>query len=191
MNWEQISYNIEQFWNKPVPIIGFTVGAIIIGVLAILAKTSIGKKSLLYLKKQYNELKEKATEAFDAYDKLIAQKDEIIDTMKSEYEEKLALIQENKDREREIIIAIGENIHNVKIQKIIEEYKKLPEIADISEVIESKKIELEEKYEAKEAELEEKINAKLAEIESALLKIKEKTEPIIEEIKDGTEEVSE
>ncbi len=165
MNWEQITYNIEQFWNKPIPIIGFTIGTLIIMFLVIFAKTSLGRKSLNYLKNKYSELndgfnkaKKYYEEAIKAKDELIENKDKYIEELKSMYEEKLALVQINKDKEKEIIIAIGSNINNVKIKKIIEEYKKLPEITDINAALDEKRKQLESKYEAKYQEVIEKLN---------------------------------
>lgn len=165
MNWEQITYNIEQFWNKPIPIIGFTIGTLIIMFLVIFAKTSLGRKSLNYLKNKYAELnddfnkaKKYYEEAIKAKDELIENKDKYIEELKSMYEEKLALVQINKDKEKEIIIAIGSNINNVKIKKIIEEYKKLPEITDINAALDEKKKQLESKYEEKYQEVIEKLN---------------------------------
>jgi len=165
MNWEEISYNIEQFWNKPVPIIGFTIGTLVIMFLVIFAKTSFGRKSLNYLKNKYAELndgfnkaKEYYEEAIKAKDELIANKDKYIEELKSMYEEKLALVQLNKDKEKEIIIAIASNINNVKIKKIIEEYKKLPEITDIDAALDEKRKQLESEYEAKYQEVLEKLN---------------------------------
>lgn len=184
MSWEQISYNIEQFWNKPIPIIGFTVGAVIVGVLFILAKTSIGRKALNELKKKYNEIIDFKNSIEDKYNKLIEEKDKlieekgkIIEELQHQYDDKLALVQANKDKEKEIIIAIAENINNVKIKKIIEEYKKLPEITDISEVLEAKKEELEDNYKTKY----EEILKKLEEIENG-----KDSEPVEEEIQSDT-----
>ena len=124
MNWNELTRIIEEFWNKPVPIIGFTVGAIIIGVLMILEKTSIGKKALKELRAKYEEIKNSADAMKNVCDKLLDEKDSIIEEMKKEYETKLAIIQEQRNKEKEIIIAVGRNINNVKIQKIIDEYEK-------------------------------------------------------------------
>lgn len=165
MNWEQITYNIEQFWNKPIPIIGFTIGTLIIMFLVIFAKTSLGRKSLNYLKTKYIEIqndfdkvKEYYNKAIETKNELIENKDKYIEELKSMYEEKLALVQINKDKEKEIIIAIGSNINNVKIKKIIEEYKKLPEITDIDAALDEKRKQLESEYETKYQEVIEKLN---------------------------------
>lgn len=191
MEWETIAHNIESFWNKPVPIIGFTIGALVIGAFTILKYTSIGKKAINFFKAKYEELKNKYYDTCNKYDEIIEKKDEQLAKLKEMYEEKLALVQANRDKEREVIIAIAENIHNVKIQKIIEEYKNFPEITDISEVIESKKAELESIYQAKYEEVLSELN-KLkekaeSEIEEAQEEINPFVETIVEELQNGKE----
>ena len=149
MDWNQIVEGIKEFWNQPVPIIGFTVGTIIIGVIAILAKTSIGKKALNWMKEKYTELLNGYNETKKQYEEIIKTKDETIAKLTEMYNEKLALVQANKDKEREIIIALGNCINNVKVKKIIEEYSQSKEITDLSDLVD----EVKEKYESKYQEL--------------------------------------
>lgn len=145
MNWETIVQKIADFWNMPVPIIGFTVGSVVLGIIWIISKTSFGRKSINWCKNQLKEMKDANDKAKADYEETIKLKDEIIAGLTAEYEEKLALVQLNRDKEREIIIAIGEKINNVKIKKIIEEYKNMPTIESISDYVQ----ELENKYESK------------------------------------------
>lgn len=159
--WNNFVSGLEEFWNQPVPIIGFTVGTLIVGFFVIFTKTSLGKKALNWCKTKYEELLVKYNEAKKLYEEVIAEKDAIIEELTKMYEEKLALVQLNKDKEKEIIIAIAKNINNVKIKKIIEEYEKLPEITDISDYVE----EIKAKYEAKESEITEKLNEVLSRLE--------------------------
>lgn len=146
MDWNQIVEGIKEFWNQPVPIIGFTVGTIIIGVIAILAKTSIGKKALNWMKEKYTELLNGYNETKKQYEEIIKTKDETIAKLTEMYNEKLALVQANKDKEREIIIALGNCINNVKVKKIIEEYSQSKEITDLSALVDEVKAKYESKY---------------------------------------------
>jgi len=163
MNWNEITYNIEQFWNKPVPIIGFTIGTLIIGIIVIISKTSFGRKWILRFKDWYQELNVKYNEAIEAKDKIIAEKDEIIANLTKEYETKIALLNENRNKEREMIIAIAENINNVKIKKLVEEFKQEPIIEVESDYILEIKNEYESKYEEVLKQLEEIKNGKISE----------------------------
>ena len=164
MNWEQISYNIEQFWNKPIPIIGFTVGFVVIGILWIIAKTSIGKKALKELRAKYEEATKTLKEIKDFYNKVIEEKDNQLKKLTEMYESKLALVQANKEREEKLVLSIAKNINNVKIKKLVEEYEKLPQIEQVSEIV---KIKVEEK-EALLKPYEEKLDGLIVKIESKL-----------------------
>lgn len=155
MDWNTIVEGFKVFWSQPVPIIGFTVGTVIIGALSIISKTSIGKKALNSLKAKYNDLVNGYNEVKKQYDEIIAKKDEIITTMTEEYNNKLALIQANKDKEREVIIALGNCINNVKVKKIIEEYSQLDEITDVSQFVDDIKNKYESKYQELLAQIEE------------------------------------
>lgn len=146
MDWNQIVEGIKEFWNQPVPIIGFTVGTVIIGVIAILAKTSIGKKALNWMKEKYAELVNGYNETKKQYEEIIKTKDETIAKLTEMYNEKLALVQANKDKEREIIIALGNCINNLKVKKIIEEYSQSKEITDLSDLVDEVKAKYESKY---------------------------------------------
>lgn len=160
MTWEQISYNIEQFWNKPIPIICFIAVMLIIIFLIIFSKTSFGKKALNELKLKFDVMKNMFDEIIKAKDEIINRKEEIIAEMKQDYEDKLALIQAEKDKEKEVIIAIAQNINNIKIKKIIEEYKHTVSPESISELVEEVKKDYESKYEQVLKELEELKNGK-------------------------------
>ena len=146
MNWNEIVEALKEFWNQPVPIIGFTVGTLIIGIIVILSKTSIGTKALNWLKGKYQEMVETNKEMQERYEAIIKTKDEFIASLTQMYEDKLALVQANKDKERDVIIAIGSCINNVKIKKIIEEYKGTEPVTDISSYTEAIKQEYESKY---------------------------------------------
>lgn len=160
MNWDEIVEKIASFWNMKVPIIGFTVGAIVIGFLVIISKTSWGRKAINWCKKKIGDFEIIFKEANDTYkrtleekDALLKLKDEIIEKMKQEYDTKLAIVQNQRNEERNVIIAIGQCINNVKVKKIIEDYISKPVAESVSEYTQ----EIEENYEDKYKELLKRI----------------------------------
>ena len=154
MNWEQIIQKIADFWNMPVPIIGFTVGTVVLGIIWIISKTSLGKKAINWCKIQITAMKEANEKAKSDYEEIIKAKDEIITGLTKEYEEKLAIVEYNKEQERNFIINALSQINNVKIKKLLEEYKNSIQPITISEVVENIKDEYESKYSELLARLE-------------------------------------
>ena len=138
MEWDTISNNIEQFWNKPVPIIGFTIGMCIIGIVFIISKTSIGKKALNILKKKIEDsvlkleealqkLKE-ATEnlinAVKTFNEFKKECEEKLNKQKEYYEKELNKQSQIISKQDKIIKVICENSVNIHIKEAFEEYGK-------------------------------------------------------------------
>lgn len=127
MSWEQF---IELI-NQPLPIIGVSVLWILIAILVILAKTSIGRKSLKELKRQNNELRGKIEQALQDWK-------DTENAITAHLEEKTAEIDKSiKDNEIYVnkaikrvnggITILANNTHNAKlksaVKKTIEEGK--------------------------------------------------------------------
>lgn len=127
MSWEQF---IELI-NQPLPIIGVSVLWILIAILVILAKTSIGRKSLKELKRQNDELRGKIEQALQDWK-------DAENAIQAHLEEKTAEIDKSiKDNEIYVNEAIrrvnggmtllANNTHNAKlknaVKKTIEEGK--------------------------------------------------------------------
>lgn len=127
MTWEQF---IELI-NQPLPIIGVSVLWILIAILVILAKTSIGRKSLKQLKRQNDELKKKIEQALQDWK-------DTENAIKARLEEKTTEIDKSiKDNEIYVngaikrvnggITLLANNTHNAKlknaVKKTIEEEK--------------------------------------------------------------------
>lgn len=142
MSWEQWVEGFKTFWSQPIPIIGFTVGTVLISLLFFLAKTSFGKKAIRKANDKVEELK-------SDYIKLKEDTEKLNKNLKDYYEEKMALMNEAKEKEQKIIIAIGESINNKNIKSIINEYKNelKEEKIVISDVVEEKVNETKEQYE--------------------------------------------
>lgn len=127
MSWEQF---IELI-NQPLPIIGVSVLWILIAILVILAKTSIGRKSLKELKRQNDELRGKIEQALQDWK-------DTENAIQAHLEEKTAeidkSIEDNKiyvsgaiKRVNGGITLLANNTHNAKlkeaVKKTIEEEK--------------------------------------------------------------------
>ena len=97
---------MEQFIeliNQPIPIIGFTIGAVLFFILSIIAKTSIGKKALRKIQDINDKLNKKCAELCQKLDEaeqkcavltgkcneLIENKDKEIKNLTDDYEVKL------------------------------------------------------------------------------------------------------
>lgn len=132
MSWEQLVDVLKEFWNQPVPIIGFSVGCCLIFIFGIISKTSFGKKMLNKLTLSVDELKKQVLgiETFS--------RDKVSD-LQSYYEEKIALLEAKKDNTEQLLLAIAGEIHNVKIQEMVEEYRKtMTKDIVIGDIIESR-----------------------------------------------------
>lgn len=155
MSWDQIVEAIRQFWNQPVPIIGFTVGAVLLAILGIIAKTSIGKKQLNKLKIEINIERDRYAE------------------LQKFYESKLQIAEKNKELERQFIYEICENINNVNVKSICEKYKSQFENITYDQVVEDAKAQAIKEYEDKyKAELTTFIESEKERIKSELEEVK-------------------
>lgn len=127
MSWEQF---IELI-NQPLPIIGVSVLWILCAILVILAKTSIGRKSLKELKRQNDELRRKIEQALQDWK-------DTENAIQAHLEEKTKEIDKSiKDNEIYVsgaikrvnggITLLANNTHNAKlknaVKKTIEEGK--------------------------------------------------------------------
>ena len=153
--WDTFVEGIKTFWNQPIPIIGFTVGALIVGILSIMAKTSIGKKALNEIKRineglktkllkaegdlresqdklkaLSNEVKSRMEELEEWYGKYLEDKDAEIAELKKQYESMLSECQAKIDRQAEMIKALCE----ASVNKIVKEaYKAYCEVQEHGE----------------------------------------------------------
>ena len=122
MNWNEITHNIESFFNLPVPIIGCSVLFALIFCLVIISKTSIGTKILKRLTKMYDSL----LLGFTNFKK---KADQTLQEQKERYEREIAVIESKYNALQEFLVLIAENSHNKKIE---EGYKKYVDLIDNS-----------------------------------------------------------
>lgn len=119
MSWEQF---IELI-NQPLPIIGVSVLWILCAILVIIAKTSIGRKSLKELKRQNDELRNKIEQALQDWK-------DTENAIQAHLEEKTAEIDKSiKDNEIYVngaikrvnggITLLANNTHNAKLKNAV------------------------------------------------------------------------
>lgn len=170
MWFEQLKEWITWFFSLPLPIAGVSIGTVGVFLVILFSKTSLGKK--LYNKALAKI--EKAQEELRTYKNYADKK---CDELKSQYEEKLQLVNAKNEKVEKFAIAVSENINNKKVKELVDTYceesNKVIAIADIVDdaVIEAKEQcykeaekvinefeeKLEEKFKEKEKELEEQI----------------------------------
>lgn len=127
MSWEQF---IELI-NQPLPIIGVSVLWILIAILVILAKTSIGRKSLKELKRQNAELRGKIEQALqdwkDTENAITAHLEEKTAEIDKSIKDNEIYVNEALRRVNGGITILANNTHNAKlksaVKKTIEEGK--------------------------------------------------------------------
>ena len=168
---------MEQFIeliNQPIPIIGFTIGAVLFFVLSIIAKTSIGKKALRKIQdindklnkkcaglcQKLDEAEQKCVSLTVKYNEVIKNKDEEIKQLTDEYEIKLDAYKNIAKKQDEIIRVICENSVNVKIKEAFENYDITFEDLPVNEIIENAKNEVKNEYNDRLNKLEEHVYGK-------------------------------
>lgn len=145
---DQFFEAVKEFFNQPVPIIGCTIGFLLISILTILAKTSIGKKALLRLQSGFAEVHEKYRLLIDLhndtvkhYEKEIAARDEYIKQIETKYQEIIDEVVAKYEEEKDKIIDILEDLPNKKVQQKLLTYKKKDFLGEItSETQEDKEL---------------------------------------------------
>lgn len=128
MSWfEQVTNWLDMFFNKPLPIVGVSLAVILIFVWKLFIKSSYGKK-------KYNEIKNGLMEARNEFSQAVSNFNDLVSNVKSScdkkveaieeyYECKLAQKQAKEDELEALLLSIGDNIHNEKIQGLIKAYK--------------------------------------------------------------------
>lgn len=185
MDWNAFVEGFKTFWNQPVPIIGFTVGTVILGILAIVGKTSIGKKALNKIKEVNSNLsgqletanlrlieaKNDLTTLGNDFDRkyealgksaneIIAAKEQEIQELTDGYELKLSVYKEQMLKQEQLLRTICENSVNKKIKEAYESYSLEDLEAPINEIENRIKEQVKAEYEDRLAKLEELIYGK-------------------------------
>jgi len=164
MEWlNEVSNWLVAFFDKPVPIIGCTVGFLLVAILKIISSTSIGKKSLNTLKSSMasvltknEELVEQLTKERESVSNALNSKNEEVDALTEEYEAKLQLVANNYKLLEELVLGICKAISNKNVKELASKYS--PMINDgINELVDQAKKEVEEEYSSEIEELKKEI----------------------------------
>lgn len=181
MSWDQIVENIKTFFSQPVPIICCSVGSLLIFVLTVFSKTSLGKKALNELKNLIAITTARIGELNNSITSHKEDTEKKIEELKQSYQDKLAMVEEEKTNLEELLYAIAENINNVKIKELVANYKEKADkrINDISDVVNEEllkyKDSLDKEYQRKYDLLEEKVVAIEKKVEEQVKVVEEET----------------
>lgn len=153
---------------QPIPIIGCSVLYGLIAILVIISKTSIGKKSLnkmnSLLTTANQSLETAKTELSNAKNELVnyaSNKEKQIKEIKETYEVLLVGVKQQKDALENLVLEIGENIHNGNVEKAINSYvdEKAKVVEnEISSIVETAKEEARSEYEKEIVDLKAQIS---------------------------------
>lgn len=128
MTWQEICQAIKDFFNQPVPIICCSIGTLLVFVLVIFSKTSLGKKALNTLKGLIKELTKQITDLIDKFkgfkedvNKTLEQQNKILENALNEKQQEI-------DDLKALVEIIARNTHNVKSIQALEEYKRKKEV---------------------------------------------------------------
>jgi len=123
MWFDKVSEWLTNFFNQPVPIIGCSVLALIVFVLTVLSKTSIGKKSLNFLKGQIEEINKQSKEYLEIAEKSKEQTIKEIEAIKELYEKAIKEKDEKVAELEQLVIKVSKNLHNKNVKELIDNYE--------------------------------------------------------------------
>lgn len=173
---KQWALAVKDFFNQPVPIIGCTIGFLLITILSILSKTSWGKKSINKVMGSVNTLKSETALK-------LSETSQMIELVKNEYNEKLALSESKSQEIENLLLNISEQLHNKKIKEYVEEYRKTKDetklqvnnlVEQSSKAIDIKMSEFQEQMNAYKKELEKQYQEMIEKYQSELAQMQEK-----------------
>lgn len=152
--WDIFVNGLKEFFNQQVPIIGCTIGFVLIFALVIISKTSIGTKALKKLKSWYEEL----VRSYRLFKEVV---EKMLNEQKEFYESELKKAEAKYYEIANLIVLIAENTHNEKVKSALIEYKEKVDLTKtnfeeyINTIVNEKVSEATSKFEDTKAKLEE------------------------------------
>lgn len=156
--WDGVVEKTKDILAQPVPVISCSVMSALIFVFAVISRTSIGRKALTGMKTLVSDANAKLDDAknqlievkaeFEVYKEL---KEQQLKEVKETYEVLLVGVKQQKDQLENLVLEIGENIHNGKVEKAINDYveeKGKQANDEISAIVETAKDEARSEYES-------------------------------------------
>ena len=157
MTWDSVVLNIKEFFNQPVVVIVTSIASTVVGAIAIISKTSFGKRAIRRMKEQIKEIREKVDLSHQTVEDVKELAYDKIDSLKAEYECKLKVLVSQYDFFVDGVFSVLELYPNIKIKEAVsklraeyevrrEEIKKVVGWAynDVEEYINEKRSELDE-----------------------------------------------
>ena len=119
--WEQVKHNISAFFDMPVVRNVITITYIIIGIFLVMSRTSIGRKILLGLKSQYDNMKKEHVEIVEMKNREIAEIKADFDAREREFkqdcENKIAVVTFKANQVVKSMAELLSLVPNVKVQE--------------------------------------------------------------------------
>lgn len=184
--WNEIVANIKDFFSQPIPVIGVSIGFLLIFVLVIFSKTSIGKKALNFLKEKVIGIEN----GFNSFkNDMMQEREKLVNFYQEEQtkaDAKIAVLEE-------LLLEVAENTHNAKIKEKVEEAKSKLSITKTryEELIESKVNEAKKQVSSIADTLKEKANDEIQKVrekyESELKAYKDKFDNLLIELENNAQ----
>lgn len=197
MSWESIVEWVKDFFNQPVPIIGVSVGLLLLYSLVIFSKTSLGKKALNTLRTKCEEAKKETEtikkEVDEFKERIIKETSEQVSSMKEYYETELKKGEAKIAVLEKLCISMAELSHNGKIESVVEETKdKLVSCKTdfdfmVEEKVEQTKATYEEKYETEMKHYKEEVDKVIDEVKKMAEMTENKAKTISADVDEALE----
>lgn len=124
--WNQLKDAIRDFFNQPLPIIIGTIVMVLIYTLVIFSKTSLGRKALNLLKNEIAKLREQIKVGLQLFNDKAKECENALKQAKKTIEEQ----NEHIAKLETLLISIANAQSNVKIKKLVEEYRNGKEVTE-------------------------------------------------------------
>ena len=193
---EILQQKIAEFMNSPVGVALTTCIGLLVSVLVLFSKTSLGKKLFNQLVSNFNKVKEMSSETLKVVKETKEFANSQVELLKSEYDKKLLVFINYTEQLENLLYRIGEITPNQKIKNLIDNFKdeKNNRLQAISEyvnisyekyqeiVLESENVEneIKDRVETQIATYESLYNEKLKELDELIEKYKRKVEELYE-----------
>lgn len=124
--WEQLKHTLSQIADKPIVIIITTILSILVFVLVVFSKTSLGKKALNTLKGKITDLTNKIVVALELFNDKAKECENALNQAKKTIEEQ----NEHITKLETLLFDIANAQSNVKVKKLVNEYRNGKEVTE-------------------------------------------------------------
>ncbi len=191
--WTEFELELRKSLALPIPIIGITMGSLLLVLLLLFSKTSLGKKlfneSLNAMNKGIQatkECKQILQDTKKAAEKLVEEKEEELKAVKQTTTVLVDGVRQEVRNKEKFYLEVFKEINNVNVQEKVNEYIKeeTKQFEDVSEIIKTAKDETRKEYDNQF----EEINKKIELLNKA---VNENKEEVHVQIENGKKEIGE